>query len=404
MSNILNASEPIAPSRFRFVADDLHDRSNEGVLIRNHLCGHGAPDATYLVRDGQVFVFKKLLNLLEQQALTALPSREVVADLVKRAWVPPLEAVAQWGVIPAPYAIVPDNGTFVILHQPFNATIPGAFASTEAALSTLASLLVGSIENGPGDFLYKGQPLTLCRILDPDALPLRPTFDVVEPEQGRRAFEMIPFEEGFSPVSKTLFEQGQQLELSWRQDNAGATQAMLDHGTGLKRVVSSLPFASLNRLTAINKMADMLSECDKGLANDLRAFYPELDVMTDAALYTWFDSYQIDCCSTFDWTPSRDNAFLLYLAGKLIHLRVEGHGADQVGRMVAFALLRGDTMEDAVKFARNWCAYDTALGNLASRIGAAMDFLAKDRRSTDLRGNPVATTLSEPRTQFSLIR
>jgi hypothetical protein len=96
----------------------------------------------------------------------------------------------------------------MIRHRPFNARLPGIFQSKDGALDAFASLLLGGIQLGSGDFVYRGQPMTLCDPLDTALLPPRPAIQRVgEPENlGYTALRSVTYEPGFEPVSEALFD------------------------------------------------------------------------------------------------------------------------------------------------------------------------------------------------------
>ncbi|MDV7392365.1 hypothetical protein RZS08_13455, partial [Arthrospira platensis SPKY1] len=125
----------------------------------------GVPNATYLVKDGQVFVFDKLVELVEEHRKRQpdLPLADLARSLIAEATVSAKEAVETWGVVPEPYEMAehPSSG-LMIRHRPFNARLPGAFQSKSDVQGAFASLLLGGIQSGSGDFAYRGQPMTLC--------------------------------------------------------------------------------------------------------------------------------------------------------------------------------------------------------------------------------------------------
>lgn len=65
----------------------------------------GVPNAKYLVRDGLVFVFDKLVQLVKerQSDQSDTPVAELACNLVDEATVSAKEAVEAWGVVPVPY-------------------------------------------------------------------------------------------------------------------------------------------------------------------------------------------------------------------------------------------------------------------------------------------------------------
>ncbi len=122
----------------------------------------GVPNATYLVKDGEVFVFDKLVQLVEEhrKLQAELPLADLARSLIAEATVSAKEAVETWGVVPEPYEMAehPASG-LMIRHRPLNARLPGVFQSKDGALlDTFASLLLGGIQSGNGDFTTGASP------------------------------------------------------------------------------------------------------------------------------------------------------------------------------------------------------------------------------------------------------
>ncbi len=95
----------------------------------------GVPNATYLVKDRQVFVFDKLVQLVNEhrKRQSDLPLSDLARSLIEEATVSTKEAVETWGVVPEPYEMAenPESG-LMIRHRPFNARLPGTFCSARS--------------------------------------------------------------------------------------------------------------------------------------------------------------------------------------------------------------------------------------------------------------------------------
>ncbi|MFN6960680.1 MAG: hypothetical protein ACK4N6_00425 [Rhodocyclaceae bacterium] len=165
------------------------------------------PNATYLVKDGQVFVFDKLVELVEEHRKRQpdLPLADLARSLIAEATVSAKEAVETWGVVPEPYEMAEHPASdLMIRHRPFNTRLPVAFQSKSDVQGAFASLLLGGIQSGSCDFAYRDQPMTLCDPLDTALLPPRPVIQRVdEPESlGYTALRSVAYEPGFEPVSE----------------------------------------------------------------------------------------------------------------------------------------------------------------------------------------------------------
>lgn len=364
----------------------------------------GVPNATYLVKGGRVFVFDKLVKLVEERQ-SDLPLDELARSLIAEATVSAKEAVETWGVVPEPYKLVelPDN-SWMIYHRPFNARLPGIFRSKDEARDTFIHLLLGGIHAGNGDFAYRGQPMFLCDPLDTTQLPSRPVIQRVEDSElarpplppmflrgdesgqlGYVALRGLSYESGFDPVSEALFDDAKELEATWRNDSTRAARYAQDHAGDIWARAATL------RLDALNDPTDEVPEYGQGDSAELRLLYPELAMLADGSLYAWFDVYQAECCFLNGWEANRDDDFLFYLLGQVAGSQYEQDTAKEVGRWAAYALLRGDSLDAALAFGRAAALYDSAISRLARRIADAMQFVAADKSATERRGGSITT-------------
>lgn len=351
----------------------------------------GVPNATYLVKDGQVFVFDKLVKLVDehQKRQPNLALADLARDLIAEATVSAKEAVDKWGVVPEPYEVAehPESG-LIIRHRPFNARLPGVFQSTDGAKNVLASLLLGDIQSGDGDFTYRGQPMTLCDRLDTSLLPPKPFIQrVEEPEMlGYAILRTIAFEPGFTPVSVALFDDVKERESTWTNDCTRAIRYAKKHASDIWTRAKTLQLETLDEPT------DEVPEHGQQEFAELRPLYPELSMLSDGSLYAWFDSYQSECCYINGWTANRDDDFIFYLIGKVAGHQHEQDFAKEVGQWTAYALLRGDSLGEALAFGQAASLYDSAISNLARRIAVAVRFLVEAKKTTERHGRAITTT------------
>lgn len=352
----------------------------------------GVPNATYLVKDRQVFVFDKLLQLVEghRNRQPKLPLADLARSLIAEATVSAREAVETWGVVPEPYEVAEHPaGSLMIRHRPFNAWLPGTFQSKVGAQEALACLLLGGILSGSGDFTYRGQSMTLCAPLDTALLPPRPAIQrVEEPENlGYTALRSVTYEPGFEPVPEALFDDVKEQETTWRDDSTRAARYAQDHAADIWARAATL------RLETLDDPTDEVPEYGQEDFAELRPLYPELSMLSDGSLYAWFDVYQSECCHINGWTASRDDNFLFYLLGKVAGRQHEQDAAKDVGQWTAYALLRGDSLDAAFAFGPAAALYDSAIARLARRIADAMRFLVEDKKATELRGRAITTMM-----------
>lgn len=352
----------------------------------------GVPNATYLVKGRQVFVFDKLVQLVEEhrKLQPGLPLADLARNLIAEATVSADEAVDTWGVVPEPYELADHSASgLMIRHRPFNARLPGTFQSKDGARDAFANLLLGGIQSGNGDFTYRGQPMTLCDPLDTALLPPRPVIQhVEEPESlGYTALGHVAYASGFEPVSEALFDDAKEREAAWKNDSTRAARYAQEHIADIWARTMTL------QLEALDDPTDEVPEYGLDDFAELRPLYPELSMLSDGALYAWFDAYQSECCYINGWAASRDDEFLFYLLGKVAGSQHEQDSAKEVGQWVAYALLRGDALGDALAFGRSAALYDSAISRLARRIADAMQFVTDDKKATDLRGHSITTMM-----------
>lgn len=361
--------------------------------LKEKLCKiEDIPNVTYLVKDGQVFVFDKLIHDVKERLedMSTTPLADLVHRLLPLANVSPKDAVEAWGIVPEPYEMVPNaSGELMIRHRPFNARLPDTFQTKYEVQEVFVHLLVGAIQPGSGDFSYRGQPMILCEPLDPTLLPPRPVIQSgLEPVcYVYTTLDQVAYESGFEPISKTLFSQVQKLEVDWKDDSARSIQYADARVAEIWVQTADLQLELLN--DQFHKVPDY------GLQDfaELRLLYPELWMLSDDSFYTWFDLFQMECRNLNGWNPNRDDDFLFYLLGKVAASQFEGETAKEVGQWVAYALLYGNPLDDALAFGRAANLYNNALGWLAHRIADAMRFLRVDKNTTVRQGAAITTMM-----------
>lgn len=376
----------------------------------------GIPNATYLVEGEQVFVFDKLLQLVKdrRKAHPEVSLGDLAARMVGEATVSAVEAVRDWNVVAEPYEVVdrPDGGDVMIRHRQFNARIPEVFKDREAAQGALVCLLLGIPQPTGGDFVYRGQALSLCDPLDPVLLPPRPAFHVeplAEPS-GYMALRSLDYRPGFDPVSRDVFDKVKELSYWWHTTARAASLQASRQAADVWRMVVGHPTGL--QLSLLDDKKAVVPGYAEQEGAELRNLYPELSMLSDGALYDWYDRYQSEYCFARGWTPIRDDEFLFYLLGKVawrfslattnlvrfvasllsdVEREHSGEAAVFVGRWSAYALLRGDDLAVAFAFGKAAQLYDLTLATLAHRIADAMHCLAYDEARVGQRGSDIKT-------------
>lgn len=351
----------------------------------------GIPNAKYLVRNGRVFVFEKLVRLVSEKG--GQPGDGKLADLARRliddATVFAEEAVSKWSIVPEPYEVVAAaDAEFVIRHKPFNAFVPGVFNSREATHGTLVKLLLGEIVHGEqSTFVYRGQPMTLPKQIDGLSLSMLPAFGQTnesgqEPWVGLANVGWMP---GFEPINEYRFLRVREAERAWKRACAemewGATRRV-------QEIWNNVPAFDLNRL---NTDDIELWYDDKDVIASLRSLYPELVDLADGVLHKSFDNYQTECWNARSWEPSRDEEFIFYLLGRLVDENGSDYHSIALGKWLAWAWFHGHALDGALQFAATVRYCSKTAYEIANWTRDVMLFLAKDAEADDIRGDKVRT-------------
>lgn len=351
------------------------------------------PNATYVVLDNGVFVFEKLVTLVREQIgdQSCEGIGELAKALVPAAVVSPLEAVELWKIVPEPYELTESPNGFSIRHRPFNSVLPTHYTSITAANLALADLLAGQVQSGSGDYHYRGQAFILCDSVDPALLPARPLVDVdwdtTQPLPGFSFLNNETFEPGYEPVSEAIFDRTQRLESAWRADKHAAAHFAQNHVNDIWANAAEYYFELLNDPT------DVVPDHGKSDHQELRELYPELRMMCDGSLYSWYDNFQMDVCFLNGWTPGREDRFLFYLLGKVASRDYDDHTAVEAGQWVAYWLLRGNRIDASLELGAVAIRYDTSLYQQARRVYDAMVFLCYEKKATAPRGRKIMTMM-----------
>jgi hypothetical protein len=328
------------------------------------------PNATYLVKNGRVFVFDFLVQRVTNERIDPTMQPDLVAKLVDECWVQPLEAIQRWRIKPGSYSIVSSGEVYVIVHCAFDASIPVTFSSELEAQEAMAQLLLGRTIACEGQFSYEHQGL-VSRVQPP--LPEKPAFELDQgaPVTAYSWFDVDGYEPGFALVDADRYAQFGELMVQWSKDNDRLTQIAQDNLTLIWPRLLALSIVTLPVQPA------ELDADDQDTANQLQALYPELQGLTPDQLYQLFEDFNEGPLGTMGWNPVRTDYFALFLLGKLVE-RVHGCEASVVtGGYAWFALLRGDSPEQAFAFAHGCQTYDEALTAQAWYLTRVMTFLRK---------------------------
>lgn len=351
----------------------------------------GVPNASYQVRGDRVFVFEKLLRLVDAVGM----KREnpefsgIVRHLVDDACVTSREAVEQWRLIPEPYELEPlPGGYLAIRHKPFNARVPGVFATTEATWPVLTRLLMGEVVPGEGQFEFNAQPLTLIEPLSLDGLTM--AAPVVERAVVANSMwmnlERVEWRAGFAPVPQSLFLKAKETEVAWNHARASMEE------TAGERVADIWTQAHKLEFERLNGPGDTAMEDEREQVEGLRECYPELSMLSDATLWSMYDTFQLECWQMGSWDdPVRDEQFVFFLIGCLGGSADLRYSASDRGRWVAYYLMHASPLDHALDLVRQVVVNIGLVNTVARRIADAMKFVEQDAHATDRRGPKVST-------------
>jgi len=345
----------------------------------------GVPNATYLVKDGKVFVFEKLVDLVLKslEEGSQIQEQELATQLFPEAFVTASEAVNKWNIVPVPYETVEAKpGVYKIIHRAFNSALPGTYHSQSEINSIYANILLGKAVLGTGDFKYHGQEMNLLDNYNTSSLPSKPEVKEVEVNTEGYTFnylDNIEYENGFTPISKDLFEDIKQLESSWNKTSSGIQQYVSANLGELWKLVGKLDLKKLN-----DPKYEVLEDEEEN-SIQLIALYPELSMLTPGTLYELYDSYQLDLYMR-SWEADRNEDFVLFVLGSLSNSNADS------GHWAAYSVLQGESLEGSIEFSDAAIQYTKAISKLASKTAVVMQYLNENKDSNEQRGPEIRTT------------
>lgn len=383
-------------SKLLFI-DEAHELlGNPGDFLKMALREiDGVPNATYLVNDGKVFVFDKLVRLVRDHMdsfayqQNPSPLSEFATDFVSKSYVSAIEAIDRWGIVPEPYELVTNEvGETTIFHKAFNARLPIICKEKRDAEKVLADILLDKIIPGDGDFIYNEQAMILTHSLFSTPIPSKP--EIQSEDVDDNFYEYIPlnnvqFKPGFSPVTESLYNDVKERFIVWKKDLYNIGKYIYRNGSNIWGQIESFG------LEVLNNEKYVVSDYDRDAIADLRKEFPELSMLTDGTLYELYDFYQISICYTNGWEASRGNEFLFYLIGSSFNDSLTSEDKLFIGKCVSYAFLIGQSFSESCTFALASSQYNDTLNKLSHYIESAMTFLAEDKQDKTNQGRKVRT-------------
>ncbi|SUI40123.1 Uncharacterised protein [Salmonella enterica subsp. enterica] len=373
-----------APSGRFFCLDEFHNHHMSDDVLRERLRSiDGIPGVSYQVNGENVFVFEKLVQLVKQNG----HNLESALDLVPKATMTAAEAIEEWSVFPEPYSreINKIDHSQSIYHPYFNAYLPRKYPDRDTCNADAARLLLGNPVEGEGDFVYRGQTMVLRQPFTLDRLPPRPEWDVPVSEDPSAYTHLwnTNFVRGFAPVTESLFNNVKSAEWEWNHAIAATWTYM-----GNPECSASLwPRVGEFGLEQLELKSMDVDELDPEHHQQFQALYPELSMLSPAAIQKAYDEY---CESMWEY-PERCDGFLYHLIVSTVSSDMSRDTPEKTGRLIAHALLTGSSIKDACRFGSEAQQYDTALSGLAYQVAMAMKFVAGDSATEGNEGHPVIT-------------
>lgn len=374
----------VTPARPHFVADEFHRVMSIRQLESAVLKIPGVPNARYVVRDGRVFVFKKLIADIQKNQVDVAQSPQAVIDLVESAWVGAIEATTVHGVMPAGYEIEVVDEKFHIRHEALWARIPFEFSSAHDVAVALGSVLLGNAIATRGDFQFDGQWLVFEEPLSL-SLPEKPLIkgDSNQVDQSH-PMQHPAYEPGLSAFTPQDYEAVRGLITRWCADlHIMAEVSDTEYPDIWAKVLSQeIPRPLYTRNFDHPNNDELRAE-----AAELARLYPELGGLSASHLHSHYSIFAGELSGHIDIEFIRNEEFSVYLLGLQAQSDRDEDLAYSAGLHTWFSLKRGETWDQACAFAQSCQTYDSSLFTLNSRFTDAMNTL----RSRNVRHETLAS-------------
>ena len=341
---------------------------DESVVLRNRdelkqeiLEVEGVPNVKYQVESDRCFVFDALLDRVRelQRANRETPIAELVTQALPDAWITAQKAVTEHNIVPLPYKLIELDGQLAILHEPFNAVLPPRFNHENERQEALAQILLGERLPGVGEFVFRGQAMTQLEPLDLTLLMKMPELgNLPTPEREiHPRLEYIRYHPEMPQLTQQQLNKLKEKDLAWETEKEALNKwvyALLELlWQLLPGFVSLLPYDN-----------DKVPDYQEQNARAVRSLYPELQQLSDSALFWLYDSFEENINKSRYWEAEyRNDRFLFFLLGVLVEPEGDDATCD-AGEFVGYALLRGNELGKAIAYARSCCKYDLAMRKL----------------------------------------
>lgn len=377
----------------QIVTDELHLMFNEQARkdnLRKMLRAiDGIPSVQYLVKNGQVFVFEKLVSLMSCETS---PEPQKAMALLEQSYVTPMQAVTDWKIVPYPFEVIGNGNYWVLHHTKFDAVIPKKFDTLTQLHEAMADILLGrsitpdaSELMEPNLFYFEKQVYkSIVSLADLPADPLADWDDMTAD-----SIEMLAVEQylpGHPLLTEIVFTGIKEVTGKW-QGKLDWMHCAAEHDD---QAISSISFLPLDRLSADYATSWEPEEDDKHVIVALRGHYPELANVSDVALYFLYDEFQMACNQVSGAEPTRDIDFLFYAAGTALGVDDEGIAIRDAGKISVYLLSENTPAEVLAQKIQEYVARDKSLRQLALWRWNVSKFLEGFAQTEKGVGQPIA--------------
>lgn len=377
----------------QIVTDELHLMFNDlGIKdsLRKILRAiDGIPSVQYLVKDGKVFVFEKLVSLMVSEKSTE-PQKAL--ELLAQAYITPMQAVTDWKIVPYPFEVIGNGNYWVLHHTKFDAVIPKKFDTIGQVQEAMTELLLGrsitpdaSELMEPNLFYFEKQIYkSIVSLADIPSDPLAEWDDMTTD-----SVEMLGVEQyipGHPLLTEIVFTGIGEVSGKW-QGKLDWMHCAAEHDDD---AISSISFLSLERLSADYATTWVPEEDDKQVIAALRGHYPELSGISDAALYFLYDEFQMACNQVSGAEPIRDIDFLFYATGTALGVDDEGAAVRDAGKIAVYLLSENTPAEALAKKIQDYVARDKSIQQLVLWRWNVSKFLESFSVTEKGAGQPIA--------------
>ncbi|EGT5675320.1 hypothetical protein AGJ34_20335 [Cronobacter dublinensis subsp. dublinensis] len=396
----------------------------------------GIPDVVYQVNDNGVFVYDLLLKILEKARLPTDPVDkrnaliEAAHAALPLATVSAAEAVTQWRIVPRGYTISDINGLFYVMNTELLSYIPVPSTSVSDAQNLLADVLAGkkiatqydddvlsdtvitlshpAFKNPQSEvctasqiFSFEGQTYRHDKLIknsfSPDIKKLSALFPdfCFDKESSQTGHETLiglkrsSFVKGFPLCSENDFHLLLKCDSAWFKATQNAVDSAIRHFSGhLAKLLGTFDFKQ-----PYTDAEWQLSESDQLHVKRLREIYPEVEFVSDIALYD--ASLDFETRDGLCWEDEdelvRDDDFLYWLIGSKcvegISEEYKNFPLDTVGQVVAYFLMKNLSAPESLQKGRQFAELHREL--IVSKWNCQRVFEYMHQLKTN--GNPALT-------------